>query len=443
MTWLDQYEEWSKLRSPDVPGHVHRTIGVGVLSGAIGFRVQLDAGYRLVHPNIWIYLQGPSCSGKSAVMRRGLELLESSVMGAKMADSASQLGLLRNLLARNGQPSVLFSDPATRFFKEVMREGGGDSLQADMYAKLYDGDSYTHLVEDDRRKLPGQDATGYFVTAPNFMIWANGTSETMGRVITRDHLLSGFLSRFVMVTIPNTVPAVTVTSDQGDRQVVDLGLMNSLWQNIEDCVSFLDDYDTLRIGLSREGLDTINKYENQLSQRYFSNRRSSKLIADIYNAVHGFTHNSVMKTCALLAAIENSPRVESRHALEAIELGWHWHRDADDVLGRILYTVRPNKATSWDMLIDKALKILSEEEPKSEDGYVKDTAIMVKIGVSIEQMLSIAAEMERRGLISIKHTPIERGKYIAKRELSESYSRIPLFGQDPNVGWGHYAEKDK
>lgn len=193
-TFIDRYAAWACTRT-DAPEEYHRLNAVVILSTIMAPSAILPTSFADIRPNIWAcILAGTTITRKSTSMNMALKVLDDVHPDYLMATDGSPEGILSELSFREGKVSLFHRDEITGFIKATTtKDYLADLLEA--FLKLYDG-------QRTKRSLRKETIE---VKEPRFVILSGGIKTRMQEIISLEHIQSGFIPRFLMVTGSTTV----------------------------------------------------------------------------------------------------------------------------------------------------------------------------------------------------------------------------------------------
>ena len=207
-TFVDRYFDWAKGRS-DAPPQYHRLCAFVALSSLLAGNIIIRADATDYVPNLWaMILADTTMTRKSTAMDYATDLVE-SVPGCEdivLATDGSMEGIFKAMSQRTGVPSLFKRDEIQGFMSSV---GKKDYMAGTLegLTKLYDGKSL-------KRQLTKESIT---VHSPVFLILSAGIKTKMFSVLTKDHVESGFLARFLFVTGSGSVATMKPLGPANER----------------------------------------------------------------------------------------------------------------------------------------------------------------------------------------------------------------------------------
>jgi hypothetical protein len=189
VTFVERYMAWAGKKT-DAPRQYHQAGAFIILSALLAGNICLPTSHSKVYPNMWfMLLAGTTLTRKSTAMRIAMELLREVNSDAEMATDGSAEGILTGLRDRPGQPSIFLKDEFTGLLDSIAHKDYMAGF-AEQLTKLYDGDDIKRLLRKE----------SIHVKDPRFIILAAGIKDKTQMLLTEEHVMSGFIPRFVFVT---------------------------------------------------------------------------------------------------------------------------------------------------------------------------------------------------------------------------------------------------
>lgn len=199
-TFVERYIHWAKGLT-DAPVQYHQAGAFTILSALLCGNIFLRTSHEKLHPNLWfMILAGTTLTRKSTAMRIPISLLSEVNPEAEMATDGSVEGLLSALQDRAGRPSIFLKDEFTGLLDQIAHKDYMAGF-AEQLIKLYDGDGIKRLL---RKEVIN-------VKDPRFIILAAGIKDKTQQLLTEEHVMSGFVPRFVFITGSATIHDIKLT----------------------------------------------------------------------------------------------------------------------------------------------------------------------------------------------------------------------------------------
>jgi hypothetical protein len=365
----------------EVPKEFHFFSFLSLLAAVVGDRVWVEKvrGEKL-KPNLYIFLVGPSGSGKGVAINRVFKLLDESV-GTDLVKTykgrttaAHFVDFLGKQMTDEATGERFIPNPVTWLITEELARNIGKGLFADDFIKLmteiYSG---SPLVDDGTR------THGHVRLRNPCVNWLAGTTkEWMVESLTGDNIRSGFGARVCFVNAGYVKKRYVRPKYPSDYQEV--------WEHIKARLVALYHITPGKFWITPEAAAKESTW--YMNRKWPEDERlwpSWKRQQDI------------MLKIAMLLALGNAPPlvIEEGHIVQAVKLSTWMLRNAE--LAVELATRTP--------MIDYATQV--EEALRREQGVVKHTPFsrkMSKRGIDSRTLNKILADLSRDGLVRINFT---------------------------------------
>lgn len=189
-TFIDEYSEWATVATDAIPEY-HDLSAFILLSAVIAGNLVLHTQYGKMIPNLWGLVLGDSTlTRKTTAMRMATEFITELDRDIVLATDGSAEGLLTGLSMRPNRTSMYFKDEVTGFF-DAMAKKEYLAGMPETLTHLYDvPEFYTRRLRKETISL----------ISPVFIFFGGGIRDKMYSLITDEHILSGFLPRFLVVS---------------------------------------------------------------------------------------------------------------------------------------------------------------------------------------------------------------------------------------------------
>lgn len=400
-TFIDRYVEygWSVT---DAPRQYHVAGGAVILSAIICPQVTLPAQHTKIRPNIWaMILAGTTVTRKSTSMDLAMRTL-SEVLPTDdylMGTEGSPEGILTELQDRDGKASVFHRDEITGFIEAaVKKEYNAGILQA--LTSLYDG-------RPEKRTLRSGTIT---VNKPRLILWCGGIKTQMQEAVSIEHIRSGFLPRFIVVS-------GTTSSDQlrpiGPPQDVD-PTENLKAQIVEELYGIMDFWlpkpKIKKLSLGQTTTQrTVVQGEREMKATPEAWERIRCLTIDavklgenttspeIYTPMYTRLADSVIKIAILLTGARRSLMMEFDDVCQAVRLADIFLNSATEFARGVEQAPDMNP---WEKKADKILKYIKDKRNK-EDHTVSRSEVMRLFHIKARDIADVESTLVQRGHIKI------------------------------------------
>lgn len=322
-TFVEKYCEWANAQT-DAPMVYHESAAFMLLSAIIGGSIQLHASIGTIVPNLWMMILADSTlTRKSTTMRLAENLLKDSmppdIDDPIVATDGTYEGIFKALSLRAGRPSLYFRDEVTGLMEQARKQEYMAGILEGM-TKLYDGDSLKRTLSREQ----------IIVKDPVFLFYAGGIKSRMEELLTRDHFLSGFIPRFIVISAMTDLerlasigpPTVKATAVRGELRAT-LAELHERYAVTQDMV--LPSGATTQITtkttaiLTEEAWKLQAEIEREYTLSAFTARDSSVMLPVVQRGVI-----SQLKMALLLAATKQVPNENLQIAVEAEDIA-HAH----------------------------------------------------------------------------------------------------------------------
>ena len=402
-TFIDRYVDygWSVT---DAPRQYHVAGGAIMLSAIMCPHVTLPAQHTKIRPNLWaMILAGTTVTRKSTSMDLAMTTLQ-EVLAADdflMGTDGSPEGILTELQQRDGKTSVFHRDEITGFMEGAVKKDYNAGL-LQMLTSLYDG-------RQEKRTLRSGTID---VKKPRLILWCGGIKSQMQEVLSIEHIRSGFLPRFIVVS-------GTTTSDQlrpiGPPQDYDPSedIRSQIVEELYGIVDFWQPKPTVKkmsLGSTTTQRTVIQgEREMQCTPEAWDRIRwltfdavkfgENTTSPDVYTPMYIRLSNSIIKIAMLLAGARKSLTITKDDVCQAIRLSDVFLDSATDFARGVEQAPDINP---WEKKADKILEYIKKEHPKP----VSRSAVMRTFHVRAKDVADVETTLVQRGQIKIS---VKRG----------------------------------
>ena len=188
-SFIDDYKEWA-VQATDAVEEYHELASTLMLSATLAGGLYCDTSWGKIVPNLWGLILGDSTlTRKTTAMKMAMQFVADIDREIVVATDGSVEGMLTALASRPSQVSVFYKDEISGFIDSINRK---DYLAGmpETLTQLYD------VPEFFTRRLRKETIT---VTNPVFIFFGGGIRDKMYALLNDEHILSGFLPRFLIV----------------------------------------------------------------------------------------------------------------------------------------------------------------------------------------------------------------------------------------------------
>lgn len=188
-TVIDDYFDWATSVGDAAPAY-HIAGAFVILSALIAGSVRLPTRYGTVVPNLWfMILADTTLTRKSTAMDLAVDLIVEIDSAAIAATDASVEGLLTTMSTRPGKPSIFLRDEFTGLLESMKRKDYMAGMM-EAFTKLYDGKFQKKTLSKSTVEIRD----------PILIMFVGGIKSRTMELISFEHINSGFLPRFIIVT---------------------------------------------------------------------------------------------------------------------------------------------------------------------------------------------------------------------------------------------------
>lgn len=427
-TFIDRYVDygWSVT---DAPRQYHVAGGAVILSAIICPHVTLPAQHTKIRPNLWaMILAGTTVTRKStsadlAVRTLGEVLPTDDYL---MGTDGSPEGILTELQERDGKASLFHRDEITGFIEAATkREYNAGILQA--LTSLYDG-------RQEKRTLRSGTIT---VKKPRLILWCGGIKSQMQDVLSIEHIRSGFIPRFIVVSGTTTSDQIRPIGPPVDTDEVD-SIKDRIVEELRNIVDFWMPRPRVRqmtLGTTT-ALRTVMPGEREMKATPEAWDRMKWLTfdavklgenstsPDIFTPMYVRLADSIIKIAILLTGARKSTTMEFNDLCQAIRLSDIFLDSATDFARGVEQAPDINP---WEKKADKILKYIRSKHPIPANR----SDIMRRFHVKAHDIPDVEQTLIQRG-----HIKLSAKKGFNSDGTRSSRERIEYCFIDGNSGIG-------
>lgn len=397
-TFIDRYVEygWSVT---DAPKQYHVAGGVIMLSAIMAPHVTLPAQHTKIRPNVWaMILAGTTVTRKSTSMDLAVSTL-AEVMPTEdflMGTDGSPEGILTELQQRDGKTSLFHRDEITGFIESAVRKDYNAGLLQSL-TSLYDG-------RPEKRTLRSGNID---VRKPRLILLCGGIKTQMQEVVSIEHIRSGFLPRFIMVsgtTSSDQLRPIGPPQDYDPSEDIKAQIIEELY-GIVDFWQPKPQVKKMTLGTTTTQR-TVIQGEREMTATPEAWERIKWLEHDaikmaeastdpnVYGPMYIRLGVSIIKMSILLAGARKSLVIEKNDVCQAIRLGSLFVESATEFARGVEQAPDINP---WEKKADKILSYIKKEHPRP----VSRTQIMRLFHVKSKDIGDVEQTMVMRGQIKI------------------------------------------
>lgn len=383
-TLIEEYIEWARQMG-DAAWQYHQVGAFVILSSLLAGPVRLPTSYGVVIPNLWfMILADTTLTRKTTSMDMAMDFLMEIDSDCILATDGSIEGLMTSLSMRPGRPSIFLRDEFSGLLEAMGKKdyyaGMGETL-----TKLYDGKFQKRILRKETIE----------VRDPILIIFGGGIKTRVQALLNYEHVASGFLPRFCLVTAESDI---TRLRPLGPPTQQSLGRRDELIERFRSIYKYFNRTQAVEIN----GKQTVVpiRWEAELTEDAWV--RYNKFEADMLQAGLDATHKDLMtptldrlsksglKAAVLIAAMrmEHKVIVTEEDVVRAFYYIEQWRHHTFEVLNNI------GKSQS-EREIDQILRAV-----KRAPG-VHRSVLMRHYHLSKRDADLIFGTLEERGLVTI------------------------------------------
>jgi hypothetical protein len=350
-TFIERYIQWAKELT-DAPTQYHQAGAFVILSALLSGTTYIATSHERVFPNLWfMILAGTTLTRKSTAQRLAMRLLTEVYPEAEMATDGSVEGMLSALQDRPGQPSIFLKDEFTGLLDAIANKEYMAGF-AEQLTKLYDGDGIKRVLRKETIE----------VKDPRFIIFAAGIKDKTQQLLTEEHVMSGFVPRFVFISGDSKLEDIQLTKPPKEtvnyeaREMLKNELTD-LYNHYNQTTSLVKDGKNLgtmpmvyQASLTKAAWERYNAFERIMMET------ANSMGLDFLMPVYVRLTVSTMKAALLIAASrqrQDGIIVEEDDLLHAIYYCQRWRMYASEIINGV-------GKTYDERLIDKLYTYISQ-----------------------------------------------------------------------------------
>lgn len=392
-SFVERYVEWAS-GCTDSPRQYHVAGALMILSIVLSPKIRFPTSFGEFRCNLWfMILAQTTLTRKTTSMEMAVKLARCIDPDVVLSTNGTGEGIISALADRDGQSSLFHRDEISGFLTEANEKKYLSGILESL-TRLYDGGS-------ERRTLRRQTIE---VNDPYLQIMCGGIKSKTIETLTSEHISSGFLPRFLVVT--------------GRTRVEDMkpiGPPSEETTNLrEELIDYLESLNKRYTQATPSRLRAVSGGTQSAAQLIYIKasddawQRMRKLESDthdlglnsespdIFSPLYERCMNSIIKVAILLAADrayreELEPILEVDDIVTAISYAHSWIESMYEIARGI-----EDKPTRDEMQVIRIEKFIREES----DGVSRST-IMRRFRLSARQINEIEATLVGRGLVAI------------------------------------------
>lgn len=399
-TFIDTYVDWA-VTATDAPRQYHVVNAAIMMSAVMCPYITLETSYGIIKPNLWsMVLAGTTITRKSTTMDMALKMLEECLPDCKLGTDGSNEGLMSELALRDGQVSLFHRDEITGWMEAITKKDYMAGMLESL-TRLYDG-------KHEKRVLR---SSAVEVREPNFIIMSGGIKTKMQEVVTIDHIRSGFLPRFIIVSGTTKAdeqrPIGPPPSFEDETGVT---LRETVLNELHSIVQYFSPGEppvqkVTIAGITKEIVLELPRYNLQGTPEAWDRIRQLKLDAtkmgedsdspDIFIPIYDRLSNSVIKLAMLITGARKTDKLELSDVEKAITYADDWIKYAAEFAQALQTAPDMDK---WEKKADKIVAYLHKVFPHTPTR----TDVMKNFRIKSIDIKAIEDTLVYRGLMTVR-----------------------------------------
>ncbi len=423
-TIVEEYVEWAS--SLGDAAHQYHYAGIfTVLSSLLSSNVRLQTSFGNVTLNLWfMILADTTLTRKTTAMDIAMDLLDEIDPDAVLATDGSIEGMFSALSHRPGRSSIFLRDEFSGLLDSMGKKEYMAGM-AEMLTKMYDGKYQKRILK--RETIEVRD--------PVLIMFTGGIRNRIFELLNYDHVLSGFLPRFIFVTAnadPSKLKPMgppTVLTDRRRNELLEqlVAIYNHFTAPEEISINGVTSLvkKNWKVELTPEAWQCYNDYEGLMVSWAMDSQHR-----DIVMPTFDRLSKSGLKVAVMLACLRlpvGSVTVtedDIKHAFFYIE---QWRAYAVEVLTNI-------GKSAFERVVDSVTKAVYN------DPGIARSALMQMFHMSSRQAVDVFNTLEERGTITVSSSgkgrryyppggmPIEKAEKEAEKAAVDDDGTIHIKG---------------
>jgi predicted transcriptional regulator len=316
-------------------------------------------------------------------MDLSMDMLTEIDTDAMMATDGSIEGLFASLAGRPSRPSVFLRDEFSGLLESMVKKDYYAGM-AEMFTKLYDGKFQKKILRRETVE----------VRDPVLLIFAGGIKERILQLLTHEHIMSGFLPRFIFITAESDIarlkPLGPPTDNTSSKRVELMNRMSQLHTFYTSPQMVTVNGKVLPMPAKWEAvLDTptwnlYNHYETEMTKAALATDER-----DLYMPMFDRLSKSGLKCAVLLAALRGEEQivVTEGDLMKAFSYVEYWRTCAMEVISNV-------GRTSSERILQQIMKHIARE-----DGVTR-SLVMQRFHLNSRDAETILMTLEQRGMVN-------------------------------------------
>jgi hypothetical protein len=331
-TYIEEYIDWAKTTGDAAPQY-HQAGAFSTLSAVLSGFLHLETSFGTIIPNLWfLLLADTTLTRKSTALDLAVDIAMEVDDDVVMATDGSMEGLFSALSQRPARPSIFLRDEFSGLLDSMVRKDYYAGF-AEVLTKLYDGKFQKRQL---RREV-------IEIKEPVLLFLAGGTKARVFHLLTIEHVICGFLPRFVVITAQSDLsklqPLRAPSDETREGRSALIKRLTTMKRAFAAHFVTSQNGSTVRlrnkidVTMTEPAWDLYNHFESELLRSSF--HRSDN---DVLTPTMDRLAKSGLKAAILIAASRKeggAVTVEERDMMKAFSYVGVWREYALDVLSHI------------------------------------------------------------------------------------------------------------
>lgn len=380
--FIEKYTDWAKTIG-DAAWQYHRAGAFVTLSSLLSGAVRLPTSFGTVVPNMWfMILADTTLTRKTTAMDLAMDMIIEIDSDAVLATDGSIEGLMTSLSHRPGRPSIFLRDEITGLIEMIAKKDYYAGMMETL-TKLYDGKYQKRVLRKEIIE----------VKDPILVMFSGGIRDRMTQLVKYEHVVSGFLPRFIFVTAESDItklkpigPPTVQSTEQRDEII---GYLRNLHDHYNQSPQRVDGKIVMpvnsEVSLTQDAWLRYNLYE----QRMLSSALQST-VKELMTPTMARLAVSGLKASVLLAAArqtEDRVLVEESDIIRAFYYIEQWREYSLEIVANV-------GKSSTEYQIDRVLSTI-----RRNPGITR-SQIMQNHHLTAREADMLFATMEQRNLVN-------------------------------------------